>query len=187
MWRIAFFFEIFLTLGNAQPHGLLCTREGHIQQANVFLQTLFFGALQVIGVFFEVGGKRQKHQGVLQAFSLVKGDDLHQFCISLEAHLRSFALRLWVGQLIGEVTQQSCFALQGQAGRLQQLTQMQQVGQAPFGSVALFLHATANVLLVQHFVEHGQETLALPCAVPCIEALHPDVPTFFRLKDLLNF
>ena len=64
---------------------------------------------------------------------------------------------------------------------------MQEVGQAPLGGVTFGLHAPANVLLVHHFVEHGQKALTLPRGVPSIEALDPDVPCCLVVDRLFNF
>ena len=64
---------------------------------------------------------------------------------------------------------------------------MQKIGETSFGGIAFGLHALANPLFMNHFVEHGQEALTLPRGMPSIEALHPNVPRFFRVKDLFNF
>ena len=89
--------------------------------------------------------------------------------------------------MIGEKTKQCRFTLQLKAGRLQQFTKVQQIGQAPFSGIAFGLHAPANVLFVHHFVEHWQEALTLPGVVPCIETLYPNVPGFFFTEHLLYF
>ena len=117
----------------------------------------------------------------------MKGDDLNQLGICFKAHLRALTLCLWICQLICEETKQCRFTLQLKAGRLQQLTQVQQIGQAPFSGISFGLHAPADVLFVHNFVEHRQEALTLPGVVPCIETLNPTVPGFFFTEHLLYF
>ena len=128
MGRGLFGFEVVFAFGNAHPHGLLRAGERHIQQTDVFLKTFFRGSERLVFVFPEVGHKGQKHQGVLQTFGLVKGDDLDQLGIGFKSHLRRLALGLRIGQLIGQKSKQACLALQTEAGRLQQLAQMQEIG-----------------------------------------------------------
>ena len=182
----AFGGEVLAAIHHAQKQGPLCAGQGHIQEALVFGQALGVAAQRLLFFFFEVRGKRHIHPRKLQALGLVHGDDLHQIGIGFQAHLRGVATGLRVVQLVGQVTQQGALPLQIQADFLQQVTQMQQIGQA-----ALWVHgaggqALGNVLLMQPLVEHGQKALALPGLLPTAKALHLRVPSGFVLQQMFD-
>ena len=124
------------------------TRQGHIQQAQVFTQAFFFklglglvgdvqhqlaltrciGQVKMFLFFgvepFEARGKRQTHHGVLEAFAGVNGDDLHQIGIAFQAHHLVVRLGGVFGNLVEQPTDQGLLTFQIAAGVLQQLGQV---------------------------------------------------------------
>ena len=125
----------------------------------VFSLNAFFGV--IFGRCFKAAQERHKHQGVLQPFALVEGNNLHALLVGFKAHF----LCLWTVaaglQLVCQMLQQSGGALQALAGVLQQFAQVQQVGQATL-AIRQSQQTGRNVLLVQPAVEHGQHALLLP-------------------------
>ena len=113
-------------------------------------------------------------------------DHLHQIGITFQAHLRSVATGLGVLQLLLEVANQGCLTLQADTGGLQQIPQMHHVRQAPFAVQVQCLcieHATGDGLVMQHAVQHGQETLGLPNRPPAMKLVDQRIPGLLILNQ----
>ena len=100
----------------------------------------------------------------------MKGDDLHALGIGFQTHFLRLGVAAAGLQLVLQVVQQSLGALQMLAGVLQQLAQMQQIGQAAL-TLGHGQQARRNMLLVHPAVEHGQHALFLPLRQPTLARL----------------
>ncbi len=115
----------------------------------------------------------QKHQRVFQPLTLVDGDDVDQRLVALQAQLG-----LFVGvvvQLPAVPAEQGVQARVGSGRRLQQLAEVQQVGEAALGILAAG-DAVADVEALQQGLEHAHETALLPQAVEFAQLVHPLQP-----------
>ena len=137
-----------------QPQAITGTGQGHIGQAQLLGETLMAGALAVLIKLFAaqieqrcavvgvtgdvfmlaqqraVPQIRAEHQRVLQALGGVDGDNLHPFGIAFQAQQGVFTMGL--GTELGiEPAEQLLQARTLQTLGLQQLGQVQQVGQPP--------------------------------------------------------
>ena len=113
----------------------------------------------------------------------MNGDDLHQRLIAFQPQLRLF--RCAAVALLPVPSQQGVHARVRLGGLLQQLAQMQQVGQPAFGLLAPAERA-GNAQATQHLLEHRHETLALPDLVQQQQLIHPLYPLRFALDDALD-
>ena len=162
--------------------------QGHVEQAQVFTQALLVGLGQ-FGIAIvqpqlalavrsrhtheggalplqrpEAGRERQQDDGVFQALAFVYRDHLDEVGVTFQAHdlfLGTRARRLDLG---GEPADQRLFALQRGTGVLQQLSQVQHIGQAALAP-GVSQPARRQAHAVQGLAQHGQHTLALPDAV----------------------
>ena len=184
---LAGFFPFF-DRPQAQPEQVARAGGGHVEQAQVFAQALFFGLGQVVvadlqhqaaigaahkggaGPFFlrKVAGKGQHHQRVFQALAFVDGDDLHQVGIAFQAHGLRLGIAVGVGDGFLQPADERLLALHGGAGLLQQLAQVQHIGQPPL-AVRLGQPAGGQAQLVQAGAQHGQHALALPKLVQAVQ------------------
>jgi hypothetical protein len=136
------------------PGGMPGAGQGDIELAQILAQTLAIGPLQdlVIGaepelqptlriVPFErkvvflglsmIGGERQKDQWVLESLGFVHRHHLHQIGVALETDLAGIAARaaVCIPALLGEMADQRMLAVEQDAGLLQQLGEMEQIGE----------------------------------------------------------
>ena len=106
-------------------------------------------------------GKRQAHHRVFQPFAFVDGDDFDQVGIAFEADDLLVTAAAFTLQLLAQPTDQRLLAFQLRAGDLQQLGQVQKVGQAPL-TIRLLQPTRGQIQLVQSLAQHGQHALRLP-------------------------
>ena len=192
--------------GHAQPQEVARARQGHIQQAQVFLDArLFHGRhgfvrqrqvdapLAVVSRILEEAavafihlarrdGERQVHQRVFQPLGLVHGDDLHQLRIAFQAQHALVAALALAGDLLGQPAYQRLFAIELAAGRLQQFGQVQQIRQAPLAARLLQQHG-GQLQFVDEAAQHGQHALALPDQVQGLQLLNPAFPFQFVARQ----
>ena len=152
--RLAAFFAAIFHRAKTQPHGMAGAGKGHVQQAQVFAQTGFVGLSHIVVgdvqaqggapvrpslaneaelVFAdraEPRGKRQAHHRVLQAFAFVHGDDLDQVGITFQPHHLLVVVHIMGLRFGVQPADERLLAVQARTGGLQQLGQVQQVGQA---------------------------------------------------------
>ena len=191
-----------------QPHQMACACECHVEQAQVFAQAFFVGLGQLIGaevqaqraiaqahpcgvlaIFFcEAAAKRQHDDGVLQPLAFVDGDDLHQIGIAFQPQGLRFAVLAGVGNVLGQPANQRLFSLQRGAGVLQQLGQMQVIGQGAlaFAAVGLSQPARGQLEAVQAGAQHGQNALALPQQVQLAQQQGVGVQQLIVLRQTLQ-
>ena len=175
-----------LERGHAQPQRMAGAGERHVEQAQILLQALLVGGGPGLGAGAEVdhtptigpgpqhkalaavhlgaaktAGKGQADQRVLQALALVHGDHLDQVGIAFQAqHLLVGAAALG-RELAGQPADQRLLAVQLAAGGLQQLGQVQHIGQSAL-AVGLLQPARRQAQAMQGLAQHGQHALALP-------------------------
>ena len=118
----------------------------------------------------EVRRKGQQHQRVLQALGLVDGHDLHQVRVALQPQHQLVAAGqggVAIGELLAEPTDQRLFTFHLRAGSLQQLGQVQHVGQAAFAARSAHWRQQPRrqAQHVQCAAQHGQHALRLPHGV----------------------
>ena len=174
--------------GKAQPQRVARACERDVEQAQVFAQALVLGLghgvvaqLQVqraltvrAGQLHEAGGtardlaeaagKWQADHGVFQALALVHGDHLHQVGVAFQAHDLLVAAAPALLHLGLQPADERVLAVELRAGGLQQLGQVQEVGQAPLAA-GLGQPARGQAELVQRLAQQGQHALRLPDAV----------------------
>ena len=180
---------------HAHPQGMAGARQGHVEQAQVLLQALFVGGRLGRGPDAEInhplairpgqghkaltpvllgpaqaGGKGQVDQRVLQALALVHRDHLDQVGIAFQPQHLLVGTAALGRQLPGQPADQGLLALQLAAGGLQQLGQVQHIGQAPL-AVGLRQPAGRQVQQVQGLAQHRQHTLAQPDPVELSQLL----------------
>ena len=123
-----------------------------------------------------VGDEGQEHQRVLQPFGFVDGDHLDQIRVALQAQFVAVAVAFRVGNGIKQKANQRVFAVQLGAGLLQQLAQVQQVGEQALTLFKLRQQASGNIEIHHHAAHQRQHALALPQAVVVAELLYPLFP-----------
>ena len=183
----------------ADPGGVAGAGERDIQLAQVFAQALPVGqgqqgvvggegqlqpALRVVPLERQVGGlggaegagEGQEDQRVFEALGLVDGDHLHQVGVALEAHLAGFAAGGFVAALLGQVADQGVLAVEQAAGLLEQLGQVQQVGEAALAAGAGGEQAGRHAEVVEQPAQHRQHALAAPAVAVGAELQHVVVP-----------
>ena len=129
--------------------------------------------------------KRQADHRILQTLAGVDGDDLDQVLIAFEPHGLFFTarptpavvVRVRFVHLLGQPADHSLLAVQLAAGRLQQLRQVQDIGQAPL-AVQLTAPTSRQLQCVQGLAQHGEYPLALPCLVQLAHLLGTLVQQF---------
>ena len=134
---------------------MACAGQCHIPKPQVFAQAVGIGALHilrselqlVVPLALSIGQaqdrglvgphhtvavrKWQAHHRVLQALAGVDGHHLHQVFVAFQAHGLLVALGVFI-HLLHQPADQRLLAIESHAGRLQQLGQVQHIGQAPF-------------------------------------------------------
>ena len=202
---------------DAAPHevaALLGAREGHIEQPQVLGERLCFGVSAaergILAAQVEreaaVGGrvveedlltagagtgpgKRAEHHAVLQPLALVDGHDLDRRFIAFEPELVFLEPRRRRVALFGEPLQQAGHpevVLAG--GVVQQLPDVQKIGQAPF-AVRETQQPLFHALPGQQAAKHGHEPLPVPDLkiVPCPgEAFLPPVRLPVGRRDVVR-
>ena len=166
-----------------------CPGQRHVPQTQVFAQAVTVGRLCIGPVkvqrpvavaarladlhdrrfasrhFAVAVCKGQAHHRVLQALAGVDGDDLDQVFVAFQAHGFFFALARAAVQgfvdLLKQPADQGLLAIELAAGRLQQLGQMQHIGQTPL-AIGLTTPAACQLQPVQRLAQHGQHALGLP-------------------------
>ena len=161
----------------------------HVPQAQVFAQAVAIGQLRIVPVkvqhpvalatrlaqlhdrcfacrdFTVAVRKGQAHHRVLEALAGVDGDDLDQVFVAFQAHGFFFALARAAVQrfvnLLDQPTDQRLLAVELAARRLQQLGQVQHIGQTAL-AVGLVAPAPRQLQPVQRLAQHGQHALGLP-------------------------
>jgi hypothetical protein len=130
---------------------------------------------RVFGFRWPAGaGKGQEDQRVLQALGFVDGDHLHQLLVAFQANTATIIGVGVVQAQLRQVADQRLGALQSGAGLLQQLGQVQQVGQVPLA--VLGQQALGDAVLVEPAPQHGQHALAPPGLVAGAALLHARLP-----------
>ena len=185
--------------GHAQPQEVARARQGHVQQAQVFLDARLFdcghrlvGQRQVEAAFAIVPriveeaavalihlarrhGERQIHERVFEALGFVHGDDFHQLRIAFQAQHALVAALAFTGDLLGQPAYQRLLAIELAAGRLQQFGQVQQIRQPPLAARLLQQHG-GQLQFVDEAAQHGQHALALPDQMQSLQLLDAALP-----------
>ncbi len=171
-----------LQIRHTQPAGMPRAGQRHVEQAQVLAQTLSLGALEGLLVRLEqhaaafavlyqqrflliqrteAADEWQEYQGILQALRLVDGHHPHQRLVAFQAQYLFVSALPLPGQQLAEVADQRLFAVQFAGGLLQQLGQVQQVGQHPL-AIVLPHQALRQAEVLQQQAQHRQHALALP-------------------------
>ena len=192
---------------DAQPQQMARPGQRDIEQPQILAQALALGLVQRLAVGREVQPapalgidplderriallhrpRRRReghhHHRIFQALGLVHRDDLHQLGIALQPHhpLVAAGLTATAAQardLLGQPADLRLLALEPAAGRLQQLAQVQQVGQAPLavGHLLAGQPARRQVQQMQRLAHQRQHALALPDAAQLRQQRQPRVP-----------
>ena len=182
--------------GQAHPQRMARPGQRHIEQAQVFAQTLLVGPGQLRAVIVqhqlarraifalhrqrqisglaiqrpEAAAKRQADHRIFKALALVDGDDLDQIGIRLQPHDLGVPRRARGLDLRGQPADQRLLTLQLGAGTLQQLGQVQIVGQTPLAT-GFQQPARRQVEAIQGLAQHGQHAQAQPDAVQLLHLL----------------
>jgi hypothetical protein len=123
----------------------------------------------------EGAGEGQEDQRVFEALGLVDGDHLHQVGVALQADLAGVAMAA-VAALFGQVADQGVFAVEQAAGLLEQLGQVQHIGEAALAGAAGGQQARRHAEIVEQAAQHRQHALAAPAVPVGAELQHPLVP-----------
>ena len=195
-------------VGQPQPAGVAGPGQGHIQQAQVFPQPLAVGLLQLLLIGLQhpaavlaieqpgrlvapyraaVGNERQKYQRILQPLGFVDGHYLDQVRIALQPQYLLLPTAAVQGPADGfsQIADQRLLPIQLPGRLLQQLGQVQQVGQLAL-AFTLTDQPLGQAELVHQPVQHGQHTLAQPLLAVATELLNPLLPQPLMLIELLQ-
>ncbi len=180
--------------------------QGDVEQAQVLAEALTVGPLDVLLVRFQhqppavavlqlqrpaaLGGaeaadERQEHQRVFQALGFVDGHHAHQRGIAFQSQHLFLGRRTLARQQGGEMADQRLFAVQLGGGLLQQLGQVQQVGQGALAVAALH-QSLRQAEVMQQLAQHRQHALALPALVVVAELHDPAFPDALVLVQLFQ-
>ncbi|MNI34525.1 hypothetical protein D3C73_885160 [compost metagenome] len=105
--------------------------------------------------------ERQEHQRILQPLGLVDGHDLDQLLVALQAQDLLFARLAGQRQVLGQMANQGLLAIELGGGLLQQLGQVQQVGQHPLAVIARD-QGLRQLEVMQQTSQHWQHALLAP-------------------------
>ena len=108
-------------------------------------------------------GKRQVHQRVFQALALVQGDDLHAVRVRFQPQQLRLVALVGTGHLRGQPVDLAVQAERARVCLLQQLAQLQVVGQA---ALAVEQAEQAFGLLRAHLGEQRERAVVLPALAP---------------------
>ena len=195
-------------VGQPQPAGVAGSGQGYIQQAQVFPQPLAVGLFQLLLIGLQhptavlaieqpgrlvapyraaVGNERQKYQRILQPLGFVDGHYLDQIRIALQPQYLFLATVAVPGAADGfsQIADQRLLPIQLPGRLLQQLGQVQQVGQLAL-AFTLTDQPLGQAELVHQPVQHGQHTLAQPLLAVATELLNPLLPQPLMLIELLQ-
>ena len=126
--------------------------------------------------------KRQEHHRILQPLGLVHGDHLHQLGIAFQPHDPLLARAADAVDLLGQPADLGLLAIELGGGGLQQLAQVQQVGQPALAvrrRVRRAEPARRQVQRVQRLPHQRQHALPLPDAAQALQLREPFVPGLF--------
>ena len=177
---------------------------GHVEQAQVFAQALGVVAVQgvVVGVEHEAacaigsgqqhgvgavatapgGGKWQAHHRVLQAFAFVHGHHRNQVFVAFQAQHLFFGVVHRALALLHQPANQGLFTFDFGAGVLQQLGQVQHIGEPAF-AVGLRQPARRQVKHGEGLAQHGQHAQLPPTALQGLQALQVFVQSVVVLRQ----
>ncbi len=180
-----------------QPGGVDAPGQGHVEQTQVFGQALLVGLCErilgageiedgaiarLIGLVIEGGvgaavaaDEGQEHQRVFQPLGFVDGDDLHQLALGLQAKYLLRILAVGLAHRFPQPAQQGVFAVQLAAHLLEQLPQMEEVGQPPL-PVGARQKRCGEIAPVQQGPQHGQHPVAMPDLAVLHKLLHRALP-----------
>ncbi len=192
----------------AQGAGVAGAGQRHIEQAHVLGQPLVVGLVldavvrlqgHIEVVVFVVAQRRlvlvrraeaadkgQVHQRVFQALGLVDGDHLDPVVVAFQAQdaLLAAGALLFHGALhrVFQIADQRLLAVQAGGGLLQQLGQVQQVGQGALAVQAL-AEPGGHLELHQQAAQHWQHALGAPLVAVAVELLHGLFPAHLVLVE----
>ena len=181
----------------SQPGGVDAPGQRHIEQPQVFGKALPVGLGQgLLGTgeiehgaiacavrFVEQRGigsavaadEGQEHQRVLQSLGFVDGDDLHQLALGFEAQYLLRILAVGATRRLPQPAQQGIFAVQLAAHLLQQLAEVEEVGQPPL-AVRARQQGGGEIAPVQQGAQHGQHAALVPDLAVFHKLLHRALP-----------
>ncbi len=117
---------------------------------------------------------RQEHQGVFQALALVQGDDLHAARVRFQPQLLGLVIVVGIGDAACQPVDQAVRAERAGVGFLQQLGQLQVVGETAF---AIDQGQQALPMRGPQIADQGQRAAALPAFAPVQRLLLPAAMT----------
>ncbi|MNV33316.1 hypothetical protein D3C71_1246810 [compost metagenome] len=180
-----------------QPGGVDAPGQRHIEQPQIFGKALAVGLRQgtlgagqiengaiarLIRLVIErgLGGsvaadKGQEHQRVLQPLGFVDGDDLHQFPLGFEPQYLLRILPVGAAHRLPQPTQQGVLPVQLAAHLLQQLAEMEEVGQPPL-AIGARQQGGGEIAPVQQGPQHRQHAAAMPDLAVLHKLLHCALP-----------
>ncbi len=180
-----------------QPGGVDAPSQRHVEQPQILGEALLVGLCQgilgageiedgaiarLIGLVIERGvgaavaaDKGEEHQRVLQPLGFVDGDDLHQLALGLQAKYLLRILAALAVYRLPQPAQQGVFAVQLAAHLLQELPQMEEVGQPPL-PVGARQKRCGEIAPVQQGPQHGQHAALVPDLAVLHKLLHRALP-----------
>ena len=183
----------------AHPGGMTCPRQRHIQFSQILTQPFRIGcshdfviraparhqskltirimpAQQRIPCLHRAHSaeERQEHQRILQPLGLVHRHHAHPGIVTFQPLAARLTLAFGGIPLLLQITHQGVLALQAGGCLLQQLAQMQQIGQLPLAP--LRQQAGHHAKILQHVTNHRQHALAAPDLPVALELRHPLFP-----------
>ena len=198
-----------LEVRHAQPAGMLRPGQGDIEQAQIFGQTFIIGQGNQLGGRtqghlglargvvvmqrqsaaihrFRRTNERQEHQGIFQPLGFVDGHDLDQLLIAFQTQDLLFAGLAGQCQMLGQMSDQGLLAIQFGRRLLQQLAEVQQVGQHSL-AIAASHQRLGQLEVMQQTAQHWQHALLAPNLAITAELHHPRFPGQFVLIQPLQF
>ena len=175
---------------------MLGAGQRHVEQAQVFTEALLLGLCQAGLVRFEQQpaafavvhlhrflvvqraegtDEGQEHQRVFQALGFVDGHHAHQGIVAFQAQHLLLGSLTAPGQGFAKVADQRQLTVQFSGSELQQLGQVQQVGQHPF-AVRAAHQPLRQAEILQQLTQHRQHALALPALTIATELHDPRLP-----------
>ena len=118
--------------------------------------------------------ERQEHQRILQPLGLVHRHHAHPGIVAFQPLTARLTLAFGGIPLLLQITHQGVLAFQPGGCLLQQLAQMQQIGQLPLAP--LRQQAGHHAEILQHVTDHRQHALAAPDLPVALELRHPRLP-----------
>ena len=183
----------------AHPGGMTCPRQRHIQFSQILTQPFRIGcshdlviraparhqsklAIRIMPAQQRIlclhrahsAEERQEHQRILQPLGLVHRHHAHPGIVAFQPLTARLTLAFGGIPLLLQVAHQGVLAFQPSGCLLQQLAQMQQIGQLPL--TPLRQQAGHHAEILQHVTDHRQHALATPDLPVALELRHPLLP-----------